>query len=127
MANCELNNKKEGISNRTFCFGVRIVKMVLALPKNIASDAIGRQIIRSGTSIGANVSEAQGAISKKEFIYQMNIAKREAKETLFWLKMILETKLMNEKQLASLLDECDQLVSILITIIKNSQKNIHNS
>jgi four helix bundle protein len=114
--------KGNDIGERSFIFGVRIVKMVSVLSKNIASDAIGKQVVRSGTSIGANISEAQGAISKKEFIYHMNIAKREARETLFWLRMITESGLVANEKLKDLIDECNQLVAILVTIIKKSQQ-----
>lgn len=116
--------KENEIGERTFEFGVRIVKMVLSFPKNVAGDVLGKQIIRSGTSIGANISEAQSAISKKEFIYQMNIAKREAKETLFWLRVIAKSGLVTEDRLIDLLDECNQIVAILVTIIKKSQNKV---
>lgn len=115
--------KKNDIGERSFCFGVRIVKMVSALSKNIASDAVGKQVVRSGTSIGANISEAQGAISKKEFIYHMNIAKKEARETMFWLRMICEAELVNGDKLKNLMDENNQIIAILVAIIKTSQKS----
>jgi four helix bundle protein len=114
--------KEKDICERTYKFGVRIVKMTLALPKNFTAEVIGKQVIRSGTSIGANTFEAQGSISKKEFIYSMNIAKREAKETLYWLNIIADSNLLKREQLNDLLNECEQILKILITIIKNSQK-----
>jgi len=96
--------------------------MVSALSKNIASDAVGKQVVRSGTSIGANIAEAQGAVSKKEFVYHMNIAKKEARETLFWLRIICEAELISENKLKNLIDENNQIIAILVTIVKTSQK-----
>lgn len=119
--NIEIKNRKVDIDERSFQFGVRVIKMAAVLPKNAAGQVILKQIVRSGTSIGANIAEAQGAVSKKEFIYCMNIAKREAKETLYWLRIIAETEMIKKVQLVSLIDECNQLVSILITILKKSQ------
>jgi four helix bundle protein len=116
--------KGNDIGERSFCFGVRIVKMVSVLSRNIASDAIGKQVVRSGTSIGANIAEAQGAVSKKEFIYHMNIAKKEARETMFWLRMIVESGLIKSEKMKDLIDENDQLIAILVAIVKKSQ--IHN-
>jgi four helix bundle protein len=83
------------IDKRTFSFGVRIVELVGTLPRSTAGIAIANQIIRSGTSIGANVQEAIGAHTKQEFAYKMNIAKSEARETQYWLRMLSAMKLIN--------------------------------
>lgn len=114
--------KENDIGERSFRFGVRIVKMVSALSQNISADAIGKQIVRSGTSVGANIAEAQGAVSKKEFVYHMNIAKKEARETMFWLRILSDSGLMSEKRLEDIKDECNQIIAILVAITKNSQK-----
>jgi len=114
--------KEADIGERSFRFGVRIVKMISVLSRNVATDAVGKQLVRSGTSIGANIAEAQSAFSKKEFVYQMNIAKKEARESLFWIRMLSESGLVPEKRLGDLKDECNQLVAILVAITKNSQK-----
>ena len=83
------------IKERTLAFGVRVVKVAQRLPKTIAGRELGKQIIRSGTSIGANVEEADGATSKKDFINKMGIAGKEARETRYWLRIIGST-LMND-------------------------------
>jgi len=113
--------KGNDIGERSFCFGVRIVKMVSALSRNISTDAIGKQVVRSGTSIGANVAEAQGAISKKEFAYHMNIAKKEARETMFWLRMLVEAGFVRNEKLKNLLEENNQIIAILVAIVKKCQ------
>jgi four helix bundle protein len=80
------SEKPRDISERTQSFAVRIVKLVNAMPKSIVGLAIARQLIRSGTSIGANVHEARGSSSRKEYCRRMKIAQSEAQETLYWLK-----------------------------------------
>ncbi|HZQ09581.1 MAG TPA: four helix bundle protein [Anaerolineae bacterium] len=72
------------IQKRTFLFAVRIVKLVDRLPRSVAAVEIGRQLLRAGTSVGANVREADGASTHKDFSHKINIAEREAKETHYW-------------------------------------------
>jgi four helix bundle protein len=108
------------IDKRSFEFGVRIISLVNALPKSTAGFALAKQIIRSGTSIGANIQEALGRHTKSDFTYCMNIAKKEARETKYWLKIIIGSKLLPEIKVSSLLKEADELVAILTTIVKKS-------
>ncbi len=108
------------IDKRTFDFSVEIIKLVNLLPKTTAGYAIGNQIVRSGTSIGANVQEALGGHTKTDFTYCMNIAKKEARETRYWLKLILSSGLMTEAKLNLLIKESEEIVAILTTIVKNS-------
>lgn len=110
------------INKRTFEFGIRIIKLVSNLPRITAGITVGNQIIRSGTSIGANVEEALGGHTKTEFTYSMNIAKKEARETRFWLKLIIGSELLPTKRIEPLLKECEELVAILTIIVKNSSK-----
>lgn len=110
------------IDKRTFEFGIRIIKLVGSLPRITAGVTVGNQIIRSGTSIGANVEEALGGHTKTEFAYSMNIAKKEARETRFWLKLIIGSGLLPTKKIEPLLKECNELVAILTVIVKNSSK-----
>ncbi|MCD6553628.1 MAG: four helix bundle protein [Chloroflexi bacterium] len=112
------------IKERTFLFGVRIVKLVNVLPRSIAGIEIGRQVIRSGTSIGANVEEADGAESKKDFIHKMSIARKEVRETRYWLR-IIQTSLLDNAEVADLIQESDQLVRILSRIIANAKKSLN--
>ena len=112
------------IKERTFLFGVRIVKLVNVLPRSIAGIEIGRQVICSGTSIGANVEEADGAESKKDFIHKMSIARKEVRETRYWLR-IIQTSLLDNAEVADLIQESDQLVRILSRIIANAKKSLN--
>lgn len=111
------------IQHRTFNFGVDIVKLLNNLPRTIAGREIGRQMLRSGTSIAANMEEAQGAESKRDFIHKVRIAYKEARETRMWLAMIHAAILPNNDAISKLHQESDELVRILYTIIKNTRAN----
>lgn len=111
------------IQTRSFDFAVRIVK----LNKFLTSQSqcpypLANQLLRSGTSVGANVSEAQAAQSKKDFISKMSIAAKEARETEYWIKLLIASKTIQESQLKELSDEIYQVVAILTKIIKTSQQ-----
>lgn len=110
------------IPDRTFKFGTEIVKLALTFPRNSAGFAISNQIIRSGTSIGANVEEAQNSSSRKEFIHGMTVALKEARETLYWLKIVNGTSLVSSSKIPELEQENLELVKILTAIVKNSKK-----
>ncbi len=110
------------IEERTFQFAVRIVKLVNAIPRSVPGAVVARQLMRAGTSVGANVEEAQGSQSKKDFTRRMNIARSEAREVLYWLRLIKETELLPGERLRELIAEADELVRILTTIVKRSQE-----
>ena len=112
------------IIDRSYKFAVEIIKLVNLLPKNTSGVVIGNQIMKAGTSIGANVEEAQGAVSEKDFANKMAISKKEARETRYWLRLIKDSRILNVLQIESLLEECDSLVNILTAIVKIS-KNKH--
>lgn len=114
------SSKGQGIRDRTFRFGVRIVKMSGHLPRTAAGFELAKQIIRSGTSIGANVEEADVGESKKDFVHKLGIALKEAQETRYWLRIIIESQLLADEETQSLLKESDELVRIINTIIKNT-------
>ena len=84
---------------------------------------ISNQLIRSGTSIGANIEEAHGSQSKADFTAKMYISCKEARETNYWLRLLIETKMISEKQLANLLDESNQLIAILTSIVKKTSSS----
>lgn len=112
---------KPDISERAFAFALRILKLVRALPRDVVGQIVARQLGRSGTGIGGNVEEAQGAHTKKEFAQKMNIARKEALETRYWLRLIGESDTMPKDRLADLLQESDELVRILSTIVKTAR------
>ena len=109
------------IKERTFLFGVRVVKLVGRLPRNVAGLEIGRQLIRAGTSVGANVEEAQSGESKRDFVHKMGIAAKEAREARYWLRIVNAT-LLQDVEVDALVQEADELVRILATIINKRKR-----
>jgi four helix bundle protein len=100
--------------------------MVRRLPRDVAGYEIGRQVLRSGTSIGANVEEADAAESTDDFLHKLKLALKEAQETRFWLRTIRESELLVDKEVDALLQEANELIKILNTIITNTTRKINN-
>ena len=112
------------IRERTFEFAKRIVVLCRTLEHSSdVSRTLAKQLLRSGTSIGANVEEAKAGHSKPDFIAKLTIACKEARETHYWLRLLAETDIIPESKLTSLTDEANQLIAILTTIIKNARSN----
>lgn len=111
------------ICDRTRAFALRIIKLYQAISKDEVGRVIGRQLLRSGTSIGANVEEAQAGQSTADFVTKMNIALKEARETRYWLTLLLEAEIFPSQRLMPLHTEVEELIKILYTIIRNARKN----
>ncbi|VGO12707.1 hypothetical protein PDESU_01261 [Pontiella desulfatans] len=110
------------ITDRSFQFAVRIVKLCQFLEKqDRVSRTLAHQLLRSGTSIGANAEEAQAGQSKPDFIAKMSISRKEARETLYWLRLLKEAELISETKLDEIIQEADELVRILTAIVKTAQ------
>jgi four helix bundle protein len=110
---------KTDLPERTFAFAKRIVKLCQTLDEQRGvSQTLSRQLIRSGTSIGANVEEGQASQSRKDFRLKYNIACKEARETLYWLRLLAETDVVPQDRLQPIMDECNELVAILTSIVK---------
>ncbi len=122
-----LINRPQDIGERVFNFAVRVLKMTQSLPKNYVNIAIINQIIRSATSIGANIEEARGAHTKTDFTYGMNISKKEARETLYWLRLIVAMNPALLSKLGLLLKENEEIIKILTTIVKKAKPRIFSS
>ena len=114
--------EKKKIRERSYDFAVRMIKFVNSLPKNAINSIIGKQVLSSGTSIGANVEEAEGAFSKDEFTYKMSISFKEAKETNYWLRLIKGSTMVNSQELDFLIQESEELTKILASIVKSSKQ-----
>ena len=112
------------ITNKSFDFSVRIVNLSKFLKKEKKESTISKQILRSGTSICANLTEAEYAQSKLDFIHKNSIALKEAAETEYWLKLLHETKYISTKEYKSLNDDCKEIIKILITIVKKAKGNL---
>ena len=114
---------KNDLEIRTKTFALAIIDLVERLPKTRAGDAVSRQLIRSGTSIGANYREANHAQSREDFIYKVAISTKEASETEFWLELISESQHLRTTGIEGLMNESRELLAIFITIGKNANSN----
>ena len=114
----KIDTYKVSLLDRTKFFAVKIIHLSSNLPKNPAGFTIADQLVRAGTSIGANFVEAQEATSRKDFFYKVNYSLKEAKETNYWLELILESELVPKLEIQPLLQESGEIVKILVTIVK---------
>ena len=108
---------------RTKDFALRIIRMFSALPKTTEAQVLGKQVLRSGTSVGANYCEAFRGRSKPEFIAKCGDSLREIEETAYWLELLVDAKLVPADKLSALRQECDELTAIFVAILKRSKKN----
>lgn len=119
---CERGRMKRDLCERTFEFSVRIVNLCRELDKIPGvGRTLGKQLLRSGTSIGANIEEGQGGQSKADFISKYSIASKEARETHYWLRLLAATNIVTGEKLDPLTKECDELIAILTSIIKKTK------
>ena len=112
---------KETLKKRTKEFGLRIIRLVEALPQKTTEQVIGKQLLRAGTSVGANYRAACRARSKAEFVAKLGIVLEEADECGYWLEMIQEAGLLSGKQTASLHKEADELSAIIFSTIRTTK------
>lgn len=116
---------KEDLQERTFRFATRVVTLCKVLDDSPGvSRTLAKQLLRSGTSIGANVEEGQGSQSKADFVSKYSIACKEARETHYWLRLLVASELIPESRLSELIDESNQLIAILTTIIKKTKEGM---
>jgi four helix bundle protein len=114
--------KKNVVKEKSFDFAVRIVNLYKHLSQEKKEFVLSKQILRSGTSVGANVEEAIGGISKADFRAKLSIAYKEARETTYWLRLLHASEYLNDKEFDSIFCEADELCKLLFTIIKSSTK-----
>ena len=103
-------------------FAVDIVNLCTDIKENRKSNVLLNQVLRSGTSIGANIHEANYAASKADFINKLSIALKEANETLYWLELFLESEIITKDEYGSLFQDLDELIALLTSTIKTSKK-----
>jgi len=116
-----MKNDETNLRTRTKRFARRIIRLYSSLPKETVAQVLGKQVLRSGTSIGANYREACRARSKAEFISKTGDCLKEADETLYWLELLQEESIVSQRKLSSLLDEADQLIAIFVASINTSR------
>ena len=113
---------KTELEGRTKRFSLDLISILKSLPKGYLGDVIGRQLLKSGTSIGANYREANRAESKADFVHKVNLAEKEAAETAYWLEICLEAGLATSAEIQKLSQEAKELLAILSTIGRNSKR-----
>ena len=111
------------VREKSKAFAVRIVRLSRYLSEGKKEFIISKQILKSGTSIGANIREASRAQSTADFISKMNIALKEADETCYWLEILYESEIITQKEFSVLYAECEELLKILVSIIKTTRNN----
>ena len=116
-----MQNAEKDLGARTKTFARRIIRLYAALPKETVAQVLGKQALRSGTSVGANYREANRARSKAEFVSKVGDCLKEADETAYWLGLLTDEEIMPRRRLELLLQEANELISILVTISKKAR------
>ena len=114
--------KENVIYDKSYRFAIRIVNLSKYLDEQHAF-AISNQVLKCGTSIGANVSESQQAQSRKDFISKLSIALKAASETVYWLNLLKDTDYITETEFTSITNDCEELIRLLTAIIKSTKNN----
>ena len=110
------------VEQKSFQFAIRIVRLHRYLRVSKKEFVLSKQLLRSGTSIGANIAEAQQAQSRADFVAKMNIALKETAETDYWMRLLHATEYLSEQEFQSLIGDCREIGKMLTTIIKSARK-----
>ena len=111
------------MKKRTKKFALRIISLLESLPKGKITDVIGRQLLRAGTSVGANYRASCRGRSKADFISKMGIVEEEADESIYWMELLVEGKIVEYARLESLMKEADEILAIIVSSIITARKN----
>lgn len=115
--------KENVILTKSYDFALRIVRMYQHLSAEKKEFVLSKQVLRSGTSVGANIEEAIGGISKADFKAKMSIAYKEARETDYWLRLLKDSGYVDAQSFSSISNDCSEILKILYTIIKSTGRN----
>jgi four helix bundle protein len=118
-----MSEKKQDLRKRTKDFAIQIIRLYSGLPKTTEASVMGRQILRSGTSVGAHYREATRARSTAEFISKIEGGLQELEETIYWLELLTETKTVNNTKTQYLFQESEELMRILVASVKTAKQN----
>ena len=119
----EMPKDERDLRDRTKSFALRVVRMFSSLPKTTEAQILGKQVLRSGTSIGANYREAFRGRSRAEFIAKCGDSLRELEETAYWLELLVDANIVSPDKLSRVRQECDELTAIFVTILKRSKES----
>jgi four helix bundle protein len=117
-----MQNEERDLQDRTKRFALSIIRTFSVIPKIAEAQVLGKQMLRSGTSVGANYREAHRGRSKAEFIAKCGDSLRELEETSYWIELLLEAGIVSPEKLAALRQECDELIAIFVTIVRRSKE-----
>jgi len=114
--------EKKDLKERTKMFALKVIKVVEMLPRGRIADILGRQLIKAGTSVGANYRASCRAKSTADFISKMGIVEEEADESIYWMELLIEAGLVRQVDLIPLLDEADQILAMTVSSIRTARK-----
>lgn len=117
---------RQALRERTKAYALRVIRLYGSLPQTTEAQVIGRQLLRSGTSVGANYREGYRARSSAEMAAKFALCIQELDESAYWLELLVDANLVSAAMLAPLRDETDQLIAIFTTIVKRLKRNNHN-
>lgn len=122
-----MNEKQNPLKHKSFQFALKIVKIYTFLSERKREYVMSKQLLKSGTSIGANIREAQNAQSKADFIHKLSISQKECDETLYWLELRHQSDFLEEKEFTTIHGDANELLKMLRSSILTTKQNIHNS
>ena len=122
-----MQNYERDLRDRTKRFALSVIRMFSMIPKTTEAQVLGKQLLHSSTSVGANCREAYRGRSKAEFIAKCGDSLRELEDTVYWLELLIDGKIVPPKLLAALRQECDELIAIFVTILKRSKEPFETS
>ena len=117
-----MNERPRDIGERTKAFALRIIRLYVALPKTTEAQVIGKQVLRSGTSVGAHVREGKRSRSNAELISKIEGGLQELEETVYWLELLVDAGIVKTDRMKELLEEANELIAILVTSAKTLKK-----
>lgn len=116
--------KESILQRKSYNFAIKIIEIYQALVSERRNYTIAKQILRSGTSIGANIEEASGSYSRKEFLCKISIAYKEARETRYWIRLLKDSKILEEREVKDLYIDCEELLKIMGSIQRTMKSNL---
>lgn len=122
-----MNGKPNPLKDKSFQFALKVVKLYQFFSEQKKEYVLSKQFLRSGTSIGANIREAQNAQSKADFIHKLSIAQKECDETLYWLELLNQSGYLEKKGFIAIYNDANELLKMLRSSIITTKQNIHNS
>jgi len=118
--------KENVLKSKSYHFALRVIKLCQKLTMEKKEFVLSKQILKSGTSIGANVEEANQGESKRDFIHKLGIAQKEAYETHYWLRLLTDSEYIDQQSSISLITDCEEILKLITSSIKTSKKNLIN-